>query len=256
MPNPNLTAQTQRNYFDKQVSSYIYCLDEKKTVKIFLSQKFNIEYHNDEILEQLIKKYKKLNISAANIIPNLEHFITGLDKSVTRIRFELGICCDEAFNLHRLPCYLTTLSIICSKLLVPLDNLPQTLRKLQIKSGRTYDYPLDFLPFLLQSLHIDTKYNLPLNNLPPNLKLLQIQEIEEPDTLNNLPPNLKVLSIVEFYPYQFCNLPESLEEIAFPTRKIINYNTYVHYEYEKEFKCDYPNVKRLTNVIRSFSLDD
>ena len=253
---PFFVAPTQRNYYDKQVSSYIYCLDEKKAVKVFLSSKYNIEYHKDEILDLLIKKYKKLNISASTKIPNITDFINSIDYTVSRIRFELNIPCDSTFSLNKLPLHLTSLSIICDKLEVPLNHLPPTLCSLQIKSSSSYDWPLDFLPTTLETLHIDTKYNLPLNNLPYNLKTLQIREIEIPNTLNCLPPHMKVLSIVEFYEFRFNNLPESLEEIAFPIKKHVSYNLYNDYEYLEQLKKDYPKIKILTHVSRSFPLDD
>ena len=146
-------SPNNRNYFNKQVSSYIYCLDEKKAVKIFLSTKYNIDYSSDEILHLMIKKYKKLNISASDKIPNLLEFITGLDTNIQRIRFELGLHCDIDFGLDRLPYNLTTLSIVCEKLTVELTNLPLTLLNLQIKCMNTYDFPLDYLPYNLHQYY-------------------------------------------------------------------------------------------------------
>ena len=90
-------------------------------------------------------------------------------------------------------------------------------------------------------------------NLPPYLKILLVNEITEPRTLCNLPDGLKILCLVEFYPFKFTNLPNSLEEIAFPNRCCVSFYTWKYYEYGYELKKDYPKLKWYPHVTRSFS---
>ena len=244
---------SDKYYFNKNtMTTYIYSLDENHIVKINMNDKYNIIYSEDEILKMLIKKYKKIIIRASSNITNLAEFIKSLDNEITYLQFELPIICDSCLQLDKMPYHLTTLSIICEKLVVPLNNLPPTLVKLQIKTVQSYDFPLERLPITLQILYLETEYNKPLYNLPPYLQILLINEITEPETLSNLPNELKKLCLVKFYIFKFNNLPNSLEEIIFPDRLCISFNKFVYYEYKNELKKDYPKLKWRTQVTRSF----
>lgn len=82
-----------------------------------------------------------------------------------------------------------------------LDNLPSTLKKLQIPFG--YKYPLNFLPDGLETLHLPYNYSLSLKNLPSSINEIKIiydwtddyYFVTDLIGIDKILPNLKVIRL-------------------------------------------------------------
>jgi hypothetical protein len=235
-----------------------YNLDKTKTVNIYITCN-NYDYINDVALFILIKQFKRVNILISNTdfsnnsiftyeyIYEFIDLILPLIDTLTFTNFNI----DKTKLLkpvNNLPNTITYLDINFKKIDMPLNFLPSVL-KILIISTETYNFPLDNLPSGLVYLYLNFNYSLPLDNLPINLKELTIQKLENKNLINNLPCFLKYLKIIDFYEYEFKYLPNTLEDILFPLKGfVINKGGIISYNecYLADLRTTYPKLKIIT----------
>lgn len=154
------------------------------------------KYQDDEILQLLIKKYKKLNLNN-----NSKFILNILPEYITHLSIIIDDFKDISFD--SLPINLKCLKISGMSYTIfenSLNNLPLSLETLHIEMNRIRSN-LDFLPISLKYLYIFCNNKLSLNNLPNNLEHLTIKgyhlggESYLPENLQNLPFNLKKLNM-------------------------------------------------------------
>ncbi len=125
-----------------------------------------------------------------------------------------------------------------------LDNLPSTLKILNMEFNENFNEPIDNLPNNLECLKLGYNFNQPLNNLPESLKVLWTScHFNQPldnlpnrlinlrtggdfiQPLDNLPNSLQVLEIGEQYKHSLEKLPESIKflTICSDSARTINY---------------------------------
>lgn len=99
----------------------------------------------------------------------------------------------------------------------PLNELPQSLKYIFLKTGPKYQHPLDALPQSLAKLVIHrTTLTHHLDILPPKLSTLQLHIREFSHGLSKLPPNLQILIVHDdsAFEYSIDHLPQALVELA------------------------------------------
>ncbi len=91
-----------------------------------------------------------------------------------------------------------------------LDNLPLTLKVLDMEYAEQFDSPINNLPDGLEVLKLGYFFNQPINNLPKTLKVLYTNcYFNHP--LDNLPIGLINLRIGGDYTHNIDNLPETIQ---------------------------------------------
>ncbi len=135
-------------------------------------------------------------------------------KSLKSTIRKIKIHCDS-FNqpIDNLPNGLIDLEIRSVLFNQNLEHLPDTIKDLKIAGD--FNYPLDNLPDSLNNLVLECDITYPLDNLPSNLSTLKIGlytnfNIE----LNNLPDNLIYLHVGNGYDKPFQNLKEGLKYLV------------------------------------------
>lgn len=203
---------------------FSYGITQEQFVAIF-NDKVNFD---DEIIQMLMKKYKKLNLNY------------------------------DSFDLKRIPDYITHLSLQLSHYEdCNFDILSNNIEFLYIDATNAdngFNKPLDNLPSNLKELHIISEnFNQSLDYLPINLKILRIDSNEFCQPINNLPVNLHTLVVccVRHYQgnliikYGVWDLPENLKYLIVQSPKksfnyIKGYNSNIKIQYV-DYKHDLIN---------------
>lgn len=96
-----------------------------------------------------------------------------------------------------------------------LDELPDTLTHLEIKTDSSLSRSLDHLPAGLELLHLCHCDVTSLDHLPQSLKDLSIETFDHSVPLDHLPLSLEKLSIPSNYPLSLDHLPPQLRRLSF-----------------------------------------
>jgi hypothetical protein len=181
------------------ISDIHYGVSQNGFVTINLDNSMDYSINDVEIIDTLLKKYKKLWLCGEWRTYNIPDYITHL--------------CFDIYKMHKpgevmnkLPASLEFLSILIDSFNEPLTNLPPNLKHLEINFGPACDYgaynkSLDFLPIGLETLvlvRINNDYVIENIIFPPKLKILVIDFEFIPTnipTLYNLPTTLEYLYI-------------------------------------------------------------
>lgn len=207
---------------------------------IFNSAKYEILY---EILNE-ISLYQHIIIKSLVIFPfninmnNPINLILNLKKLPTTLETLEIVDIDKISTIDlgifkNLPCKLKKLKLFnCEN--TSLDNLPNTLEKLNISCLSHQSKLLDFLPSSLKYLkiqindHIEQNFDylfdnqinnqkLKFDSLPSGLESLKIEGYYQ-NELNCLPNSLKELHLPEEYLNIIINIPKNLEKIKIPIK--------------------------------------
>ena len=211
-----LLPQTLRSlsfdyYFDYPIDS----LPEALTI-LKLSIGFNQPmYHLPSSLISLEMSGLDFDHPIDNLPPNLKHLIirniSAFDRSI-----------DNLPNLETLT--------VCQIFNQNLDNLPDSLRKLEFRCGNGSGigcswhtdsnlentmsfptrYPIDHLPSSLIELTLPLDFNLIIDNLPSNLQILNLG-CSFNQSINSLPQSLTHLTLGESFNQEINHLPSSLK---------------------------------------------
>jgi hypothetical protein len=161
---------------------------------IMINLMYSINEYELDIIDTLLKKYKKLWLAGRSIKFNIPEYITHLCLDVNCEMF----VDDDDDVLNKLPASLEFLSIMVELFNEPLTNLPPNLKHLEIHSACGYDEPIDFLPSGLETLILDNICDSDIitnTEFPPKLKILIIVHGNVESTLRNLPTTLEYLHI-------------------------------------------------------------
>lgn len=147
------------------------------------------DYSQDQLIIDLMKKYKKVIIG-------------------------------DAFNqsIDFIPDCITHLQLGCS-FNKPIMNLPRSLKYLMIAATQIaycdFNQSLDYLPEDLESLtmKLTSNFTMPINNLPQRLKHLYFICKNFRHPINNLPEGLESLVISHFDYANTYKLPITLNEV-------------------------------------------
>jgi hypothetical protein len=168
---------------------------------------------------------ENLAIYLAMLPDNLEVLTIGIEFKVAELNHFTNLTnltIDiEDFNepLDNLPNTIKKLSIYSTVYNQPLNNLPNGLIDLHFSTRcecNDYTFDLDYLPQSLEKLILPGNYKGNLDNLPSNLKYLEISYDFE-KSINNLPDSIETLFWLSIYEYKgkITKLPINLKEVIF-----------------------------------------
>lgn len=158
---------------------------------------------DDEIVKQLLV----ISNNALSLEYDADYLFDTIPSNITKLCIDFQNYDDiNIDNLHNGLKELHILSEANGHFNKPINNLPQTLKKLYIESNN-FNQSLDYLPCSLKNLYIESKaFDCCLDNLPPNLETLTISADHEPvcktitaDNFMNLPNTLKILNVSKKY---------------------------------------------------------
>jgi len=188
---------------------------------------------------------EKLNATLDAILPHqqIEYLYCGFQlkniAAFTNLKTLILYHCDIYYPLDNLPESLIRLEIFASEFSSTLDNLPPNLKVLRIETGGIGNYC--------------SGYPHPLNNLPNGLEILYFPETismdseDYPANFDNLPSGLKYLYLPPYLSEQinFNLIPDSVEVIEFHSYTIFVENMT---KYPTSLKKVYTNC----NILQKF----
>ncbi len=134
----------------------------------------------------------------------------------------------------------------------PIDNLPQGLEVLKL--GPWFNQPIDNLPLSLRVLQTNTYFNQPLNNLPNNLINLRIVGGFFSYSLDKLPESIQVLEIGEKFNHTLENLPSGIKFLTISCSKKTIKNLPINLEtlmlkYKNDYYIELDSIPKSLNQI-------